>query len=71
MLMTRISYLIYIPHTESCRLTNGREVLSFSWSSHSPFSPSSHTSWFVQVDVWDRYLLVVNEASHGPGAWGS
>jgi hypothetical protein len=67
MLRIGISYLNCIPRTESHRVTNGREAWSFSWSSHSPFSPSCHTDWFTIVDVWDQSPLVVNKASHSPG----
>jgi hypothetical protein len=47
--------------------TNGKEALSSSQSSHSPFSPSCRTGWFAIVDVWDWSPLAVNEALHGPG----
>jgi hypothetical protein len=67
MLMIGISYLIYVPRTESRRFTNGREVSSFSWSSRLPFLLSCHTGWLAVIDVWDWSPLAVNEASHGPG----
>jgi hypothetical protein len=68
MLRIGISYMICIPHTESCCFTNEREVSSFSWSSRSPFSPSCHTGCLTIVDVWDWSPLAVNKASHNLGS---
>jgi hypothetical protein len=47
--------------------TNGKEALSSSWSSRSPFSPPYRSGWFAIVEVRDWSPLAVNEASHGSG----
>jgi hypothetical protein len=74
MLRIGISYLISSPVKSHAALmapwgqfANGKEALSSSWNSRSPFLPSYRTGWFAIVDVWDWSPLAVNEVSQWLG----